>query len=157
MRKITPFLWFDDNAEEAMTFYASIFKNTKIGPVTRYGDAGPGPKGQVMTGTIEIEGQTLTLLNGGPHYKLTEAFSLHVSCETQEEVDDLWEKLSAGGSAGRCGWLVDRFGLSWQIIPTALPRLLQSGDAERSQRVMRAMLEMTKLDIAGLTRAYEGE
>jgi predicted 3-demethylubiquinone-9 3-methyltransferase (glyoxalase superfamily) len=157
MQKITPFLWFDNNAEEAMTFYASIFKHAKIGAVTRYGDAGPGPKGTVMSGTFEIEGQTFMVLNGGPQFKFTEAISLYVSCETQEEVDELWEKLSAGGSQGPCGWLKDKFGLSWQIIPTALARFLQSGDPARSQRVMRAMLQMQKLDIAGLKRAYEGE
>ena len=151
MQKITPFLWFNDNAEEAMNFYVSVFKNSKVGSVNRYGDAGPGPKGSVMSATFQLEGQEFMALNGGPEYKFTPAISLFVSCETQAEVDELWQKLSAGGKPGRCGWLQDKFGLSWQIIPTALPRLL--GDPSRSQRVMKAMLQMDKIDIRGLEDA----
>jgi len=153
MQKITPFLWFNDNAEEAMNFYVSIFKNSKVGRVTRYGDAGPGPQGQVMSATFQLEGQEFMALNGGPHFSFTPAISLHVSCETQAEVDELWEKLSAGGSTERCGWLKDRYGLSWQIIPTALGRLLGDKDAGRSQRVMHAMLRMGKIDIQELQEA----
>jgi len=153
MQKITPFLWFNDNAEEAMNFYVSIFKNSKVGRVTRYGDAGPGPKGQVMSATFQLEGQEFMALNGGPHFSFTPAISLYVSCETQAEVDELWEKLSAGGSTERCGWLKDRYGLSWQIIPTALGRLLGDKDAERSQRVMQAMLKMDKIEIRELQEA----
>ena len=151
MQKITPFLWFNDNAEEAMNFYVSIFKNSKVGSVNRYGDAGPGPKGSVMSATFQLEGQEFMALNGGPQFKFTPAISLFVNCETQEEVDDLWQKLSAGGKPGRCGWLEDRFGLSWQIIPSALPRLLS--DPSRSQRVMKAMLQMDKIDIKQLQEA----
>ena len=148
MQKITPFLWFNDNAEEAMNFYVSVFNNSKVGSVNRYGDAGPGPKGSVMSATFQLEGQEFMALNGGPEYKFTPAISLFVSCETQAEVDELWQKLSAGGKPGRCGWLQDKFGLSWQIIPTALPRLLS--DPSRSQRVMKAILQMDKIDIRGL-------
>ena len=150
MQKITPFLWFNENAEEAMNFYVSIFKNSKVGTVTRYGDAGPGPKGQVTSVTFVLEGQQFMALNGGPLFSFTPAISLYVSCETQEEVDELWEKLSAGGSKDRCGWLKDRFGLSWQIIPTALGRLLTDKDSDKSQRVMHAMLKMDKIEIAAL-------
>src|SRR5438552_3216336 len=150
MQKITPFLWFNNNAEEAMNFYISIFKNSKIVSVTRYGDAGPGPKGQVMIATFELEGQQFMALNGGPHFKFTEALSLYVDCKTQAEVDDLWQKLSAGGSTGQCGWLKDRFGLSWQIVRTVLGEMLHDPDAERARRVMEAMLRMTKIDIAAL-------
>ena len=157
MQKITPFLWFDNNAEEAMNFYVSIFKNSKVGKVTRYGDAGPGPKGTVMSAMFELEGQHFFALNGGPHYKLTEAFSLYVNCETQEEVDYYWDKLIAGGAPSRCGWLKDKFGVSWQIIPSVLGRMLQDSDAKRSQRVMQAMLQMVKLDIKKLQQAYDGE
>ncbi len=156
MQKITPFLWFDDQAEEAMNFYTSIFPNSKITGVTRYGDAGPGKPGTVMTGSFVLDGQEFTALNGGPEYRFTPAISLYVNCEAQEEVDELWEKLSAGGEKGPCGWLTDRFGVSWQIVPTALPRLLSDPDPERSQRVMKAMLQMSKIDIAGLERAYVG-
>ena len=155
MRKITPFLWFDNQAEEAMNFYVSVFKNSKTGAVTRYGEGGPGPKGAVMTATFQLDGQDFMALNGGPLYKFTEAISFYVNCETQEEVDELWEKLSAGGQPGRCGWLKDKFGLSWQIIPTALSEMLGDKNAEKSKRVMQAMLQMNKLDIAGLKRAYE--
>jgi predicted 3-demethylubiquinone-9 3-methyltransferase (glyoxalase superfamily) len=157
MQKITPFLWFDDNAEEAIKFYTSIFKNSKIGKVTRYGEAGPGKKGSVMTATFELQGQEFVALNGGPHFKFTEAISFVVNCETQEEVDDLWEKLSRGGQEVECGWLKDKFGLSWQIVPTILPKLLSDPDPAKSQRVMGAMLKMKKLDIARLKQAYEGK
>ena len=157
MPKITPFLWFDDNAEEAINFYTSIFKNSKIGRVTRYGDAGPGPKGTVMSAAFQLEGQEFMALNGGPHFKFTPAISLFVDCKTQEEVDDLWERLSAGGKTERCGWLTDRFGLSWQIIPAILGQLLQDKDPQKSKRVLQAMLQMKKIDIAGLKQAYEQE
>ena len=156
MQKITPFLWFNDQAEEAMNFYVSIFKNSKIGSVSRYGDAGPGPKGKVMSATFTLEGQEFMALNGGPQYTFTPAISLFVNCETQAEVDELWEKLSAdGGKPGRCGWLQDRFGLSWQIIPSVLPEMLRDEDRERANRVMQAMLQMGKIDIAKLREAYE--
>ena len=148
MQRITPFLWFDNQAEEAMNFYTSVFKNSRVIGVNRYGEAGPGPKGQVMTATFELNGQEFMALNGGPEFKFTEAISFFVNCETQAEVDELWEKLSAGGEKGQCGWLTDKFGISWQIIPTVLGELLGSKDAERSQRVMAAMLQMNKLDIA---------
>jgi predicted 3-demethylubiquinone-9 3-methyltransferase (glyoxalase superfamily) len=154
-QKITPFLWFDDNAEEAMNFYVSIFRNSKVGRVTRYGDAGPGKKGSVMSATFQLEGQEFQALNGGPHYHFTPAISLFVSCETQEEVDELWGKLSAGGAPQPCGWVQDRFGLSWQIIPTILGKLLGDPDPGRSQRAMQAMLKMTKIDIAALKRAAD--
>jgi predicted 3-demethylubiquinone-9 3-methyltransferase (glyoxalase superfamily) len=153
MQKITPFLWFDGNAEEAMNFYVSIFKNSKVGHITRYGDAGPGPKGTVMSATFELDGQEFFALNGGPQFKFTPAISFFVNCETQQEVDDLWEKLSAGGKKDRCGWLTDRFGLSWQIIPTALGKMLGDKDPAKASRVMRAMLQMDKIDIKGLKRA----
>ena len=155
MQKITPFLWFNDNAEEAMNFYVSIFKNSKIGRVTRYGDAGPGPKGTVMSATFQLDGQEFFALNGGPQFTFTEAISFFVNCETQEEVDELWEKLSEGGRKNSCGWLKDKFGLSWQIIPTVLGQMLGDKDPAKSQRVMQAMLQMTKIDINGLKRAYE--
>ena len=154
MQKITPFLWFDNKAEEAMHFYVSIFKNSKIGTVSRYGDAGPGPKGTVMLATFELEGQQFMALNGGPHYKLSPAISLYVDCKTQEEVDELWAKLTAdGGKEDRCGWLTDKFGLSWQIIPSLLGEMLSDKDREKSQRVMKAMLQMAKIDIEALKQA----
>ena len=153
MQKITPFLWFDDNAEEAMNFYVSIFRNSKVGKVSRYGDAGPGRKGQVMSATFTLEGQEFMALNGGPQFQFTPAISLFVSCETQDEVDELWNKLSAGGKEDRCGWLTDKFGLSWQIIPTALGKLLSDNDPAKSQRAMRAMLGMRKIEIAALQEA----
>jgi predicted 3-demethylubiquinone-9 3-methyltransferase (glyoxalase superfamily) len=156
MQRITPFLWFDKNAEEAVNFYISLFPNSRILSVTRYGDAGPGPKGAVMTATFQLEGQEFIALNGGPQFKFTEAVSLFVRCKTQEQVDDLWEKLSAGGSKIQCGWLQDRFGLSWQIIPEVLMELLGDKDAAKAQRVMQAMLQMTKIDIAKLKEAAEG-
>ena len=153
MQKITPFLWFDGNAEEAANFYISIFKNSKMGKISRYGDAGPGPKGSVMSVTFQLEDQEFFALNGGPHFKFTPAISFFVNCETQQEVDDLWEKLSAGGRTDRCGWLQDKFGLSWQIIPTVLGQLLGDKDPQRAKRAMQAMLQMTKIDIDKLQQA----
>lgn len=153
MQKITPLLWFDANAEEAINFYISIFKNSKIGTVLRYGDAGPGPKGSGMTATFEIEGQTFTALNGGPKFKFTPAVSFVVHCDTQEEIDRYWEKLSEDGAEIQCGWLQDKFGLSWQIVPKMLPQLLQDPDPAKSQRVMRALLKMKKLDLKALEQA----
>jgi predicted 3-demethylubiquinone-9 3-methyltransferase (glyoxalase superfamily) len=155
MQKITPFLWFDGKAEEAMNFYVSIFKNSKVGRVTRYGDAGPGPKGSVMSATFQIEGQEFFALNGGPQFQFTPAISLFVNCETQQEVDELWENLSADGKKERCGWLRDKYGVSWQIIPTALGEMLGDKDPAKANRVMRAMLQMDKIDIKGLEQAYE--
>ena len=155
MQKITPFLWFDDQAEEAMNFYVAIFRNSKAGNVIRYGDAGPGPKGNVMTASFELEGQQFTALNGGPRFRFSEAVSFVVSCGTQAEVDELWERLSEGGETQRCGWLKDRFGLSWQIVPVVLIELLSDPDPEKSRRVMEAMMQMTKIDIAQLRQAYE--
>jgi len=155
MQKITPFLWFNNNAEEAMNFYVSIFKNSKVGRVTRYGDAGPGPKGSVMSATFILDGEEFYALNAGPKYSFTPAISFFVNCETQQEVDELWGKLSAGGATNRCGWLTDKFGLSWQIIPTVLGQMLGDKDPEKSKRVMMAMLTMTKIEIAGLQQAYE--
>jgi predicted 3-demethylubiquinone-9 3-methyltransferase (glyoxalase superfamily) len=154
MQKITPFLWFDGKAEEAMNFYISIFKNSRIVTVDRYGDAGPGPKGSVMSAVFEIEGQQFFALNGGPLFSFTPAISFLVNCETQQEVDELWDKLSAGGATQQCGWLTDKYGLSWQIIPSILRKLLQDKDPVKSQRVMKAMLQMVKIDIAGLQRAF---
>jgi predicted 3-demethylubiquinone-9 3-methyltransferase (glyoxalase superfamily) len=155
-QKIRTFLWFDKEAEEAARFYTSIFRNSKILDVARYGDAGPGPKGSVMIVTFQLDGQEFVALNGGPQFKFTEAISLMVSCDTQQEVDELWSRLSAGGAESQCGWLKDRFGLSWQIVPTALTRLLQDPDPAKSKRVMEAMLQMKKIDVAGLERAHRG-
>ncbi len=155
MQKITPFLWFDGKAEEATNFYVSIFKNSKVEGIARYGEAGPGPKGSVMTVTFVLDGQRFIALNGGPQYKFTPAVSFFVNCETQAEVDELWEKLSEGGEKIECGWLTDRYGLSWQIVPSMLLEMLQDKDSERSQRVMKAMLQMKKLDIKALKQAYE--
>ncbi len=156
MQKIAPFLWFNDNAEEAMNFYVSVFKNSKIVSTDRYGDAGPGPKGTLMSGTFQLEGQEFYALNGGPQFKFTEAISLFVNCETQQEVDELWAKLTAdGGEESQCGWLKDKFGLSWQIIPTALGEMLGDKDPERSKRVMEAMLKMRKIDIKALEQARD--
>jgi len=154
MQKITPFLWFDGKAEEAMHFYVSIFKNSKVVSVTRYGDAGPGPKGTVMSAIFQLEGQEFFALNGGPQFSFTPAISFFVNCRTQEEVDELWEKLSEGGEKNRCGWLRDKYGVSWQIIPSVLSELLQDKDAEKSQKVMKAMLQMGKIDIKTLKQAY---
>lgn len=156
IQRITPFLWFDHQAEEAANFYTSIFENSRVTAVTRYGEAGPGPKGTVMTVAFQLAGQPFVALNGGPVFKFTEAISFVVNCEAQEEVDELWVKLSEGGTEVQCGWLKDRYGLSWQIVPTVLPEMLQDKDAERSQRVMKAMFQMKKIDIAGLEQAYQG-
>ncbi|NJD22336.1 MAG: VOC family protein [Melioribacter sp.] len=153
MQKITPFLWFDNNLEEAMNFYGSIFKNSKIGKVTR--TSSDGPDGPVVTASFELDGQKFMAINGGPHFKFTEAISLYVDCETQEEVDYYWERLLEGGEESRCGWLKDKFGLSWQIIPSKLLELLQDKDAQKSKRVMNAMLQMNKIDIKTLRQAYE--
>ncbi|HEY3226403.1 MAG TPA: VOC family protein [Planctomycetota bacterium] len=155
MQKITPCLWFDHQAEQAAKFYASIFKNSKIGTIARYGDAGPGLKGGVMTVSFQLEGQEFLALNGGPHFKFSEAISFIVNRETQEEVDALWKKLAEGGEESQCGWLKDKFGLSWQIVPTVLRELISDPDPAKSQRVMKAMLQMKKLDIKALKRAYE--
>jgi predicted 3-demethylubiquinone-9 3-methyltransferase (glyoxalase superfamily) len=156
MQKITPFLWFDSQAEEAVQFYTSIFKDSKLGTIARYGDAGPGPKGSVMTASFQIEGQEFVALNGGPMYKFTPAISFVVNCETQEEVDYYWERLSQGGAEVHCGWVTDKYGVSWQIVPTILNRLLQDKDPAKAKRVMQAMLPMIKLDIARLQQAYDG-
>ena len=155
MPKITPFLWFDNNAEDAMKFYTSIFKDSKIGKVHRYGDAGPGPKGTVMTASFSLDGVEFTALNGGPLFKFNESVSFVVHCQTQEEVDDYWEKLSAGGKESQCGWLKDKFGLSWQIVPDVLLELLGDKDPAKAQRVMKAMLQMTKIDISKLKQAAD--
>ncbi|MBI1805502.1 MAG: VOC family protein [Ignavibacteria bacterium] len=156
MQKITPFLWFDNQAEEAVNFYISIFKNdSKILGMSRYGEAGPGPKGTVMVAKFQLFGEEFLALNGGPMFKFTEAISLVVNCETQEEVDEYWEKLSQGGQKSQCGWLKDKFGLSWQIVPTVLGKLMQDKDPNKSKRVMEAMLKMTKIEINKLQRAYE--
>lgn len=155
MQKIVPFLWFDGKAEEAMNFYTSIFKNSKIKTIHRYGDAGPGPHGTVMSGTFEINGQEFMALNGGPQFTFTPAISFFVNCESQAEVDELWEKLSAGGEKSRCGWLRDKFGVSWQIIPTALGKMLGDPDRAKAARAMQAMLKMEKIDIQGLRQAFE--
>ncbi|TMB33325.1 MAG: VOC family protein [Deltaproteobacteria bacterium] len=156
MQKITPFLWFDTQGEEAAKFYISIFRNSKITGTTRYGEAGPGPKGSVMTVAFNLDGQDFVALNGGPQFKFTEAVSFVANCETQQEVDDLWEKLSAGGERSRCGWLKDKFGLSWQVVPTVLGQLLQDKDPAKSGRVMETMLQMDKLDIRKLKQAHAG-
>ena len=150
MQKITPFLWFDGKAEEAMNFYVSVFTNSKVGSVTR---AGPG--GPVITATFQLEGQEFVALNGGPQYTFSPAVSFFVSCETQAEVDDLWAKLSAGGAEQPCGWVKDRYGLSWQVIPTILGKLCQDKDPAKAQRVVQAMLKMKKIDIKGLQQAYD--
>ena len=155
MQKITPFLWFNDQAEEAMNFYTSLFRNSKAGRISRYGKGGPGPEGKVMSATFQLEGQEFMALNGGPQFTFTPAISFFVNCETQQEVDELWQKLSAGGEQGRCGWLKDRYGVSWQIIPSALGQMLQDKDPEKSKRVMQAMLQMSKIEIQGLKQAYE--
>ena len=153
MQKITTFLWFNDKAEEAANLYVSVFKNSKIDSISRYGDAGPGPKGSVMTVNFQLEGQKFIALNGGPHFSFTPAISLFVNCESQPEVDRLWDKLSEGGRKDRCGWLQDRYGLSWQIIPVALMRLMSDPDKHKAGRVMKAMLEMGKIDVEKLEAA----
>jgi predicted 3-demethylubiquinone-9 3-methyltransferase (glyoxalase superfamily) len=159
VQKITPCLWFDNQAEEAAKFYASIFKNSKIGNTTRYGEAGAKvsgrPKGSVMTVTFEIEGQEFVALNGGPHFTFSEAISFMVKCETQKEIDEMWEKLSQGGEKGQCGWLKDKYGLSWQIVSPVWDEMLRDKDAKKSERVMKAILQMTKPDIKTLKQAYE--
>jgi predicted 3-demethylubiquinone-9 3-methyltransferase (glyoxalase superfamily) len=153
--KITPFLWFDGKAEEAARFYTSIFPDSKIKTITYYGDAGPGPKGSVMTVLFELDGQEFVALNGGPEFKFTEAISLSVACKNQEEIDEYWEKLSAGGEKIECGWLKDRYGLAWQIDPKILPEMLADKDQKKADRVMKAMLSMRKIEIEGLKRAYD--
>ncbi len=157
MQKITPFLWFNDQAEEAAKYYTKIFKNSKIKSIARYGDAGPGLKGSVMTASFEIDGQEFVALNGGPIFTFTPAISFVVNCRTQTEVDRFWEKLSEGGEKGQCGWLKDKYGVSWQIVPTILEKLVADRDREKSNRVMLAMLRMTKIDIAALKEAYAGK
>ena len=157
MQKITPFLWFDTQAEEAANFYVSVFKNSRVITVARYGDTGPGPKGSVMTVEFELEGDRFVGLNGGPNFKFTEAVSFVVNCASQEEVDHYWEKLTAGGKEVQCGWLKDKYGLSWQIVPTIAIEYLKDKDAEKSQRVMAAIMKMVKIDIATLKQAYEQE
>jgi predicted 3-demethylubiquinone-9 3-methyltransferase (glyoxalase superfamily) len=154
-QKITPFLWFDGKAEEAANFYVSVFRNSKILKIARYGEAGPGPKGSVMTVVFSLDGQEFIALNGGPNFKFTEAISFSVDCKTQAEVDEFWEKLSAGGEQGPCGWLKDKYGLSWQVNPSVLGEMMTDPDPAKSKRVMEAMLQMKKIDIAGLRRAYE--
>jgi predicted 3-demethylubiquinone-9 3-methyltransferase (glyoxalase superfamily) len=155
VQKITPFLWFDGKAEEAVNFYVSIFKNSKILSVSRYGDAGPGPKGTVMTAAFELDGQKFVALNGGPQFTFSPAISFVVNCETQQEVDDFWEKLSAGGKEVQCGWLQDKYGVSWQVVPRILPELLQDKNPEKTQRVMKAMMQMIKIDIKRLQQAFD--
>jgi predicted 3-demethylubiquinone-9 3-methyltransferase (glyoxalase superfamily) len=155
MQKITTYLWFDHQAEEAATFYTSLFANSEIVEVSRYGDAGPGPKGQAMTVKFKLAGQEFLALNGGPHFSFTEAISLLVDCEDQQEVDRLWQRLSEGGEPGQCGWVKDRYGLSWQIIPRALVELLADPDPVKAKGAMEAMLGMQKIDIARLRQAAE--
>lgn len=159
MQTITPCLWFDDKAEEAAKFYVSIFKNAKVKSITRYGEAGARasgrPKGSVMTVTFDIAGQEFVALNGGPLFKFTEAISLMVKCETQQEIDDMWKKLSAGGEEGPCGWLKDKYGLSWQIVAPGMDKMLSDKDAAKSERVMEAVLKMGKIDLTRLKQAYE--
>jgi len=156
-QKITPCLWFDFNAEDAVAHYLSIFANGRVLSTSRYGDAGPGPKGAVMTMMFEIDGQTFLALNGGPQFSFTPAISLIVDCQTQDEVDRLWERLGEGGKPSQCGWLTDKFGVTWQIVPSLIPRIMQSGDAAGIARVMQAIMPMTKLDIATLQRAFDGK
>jgi predicted 3-demethylubiquinone-9 3-methyltransferase (glyoxalase superfamily) len=154
--KITPFLWFDNQAEEAVAFYLSVFKHAKAGPVSRYGDAGPGPDGTVMVASFEVDGLTFNALNGGPQYEFTEAISFQIPCKDQAEVDWYWDRLCEGGEPGPCGWLKDKFGVSWQVVPEALPALIGSQDPARAKRATEAMLKMGKLDIAALEAAATG-
>jgi predicted 3-demethylubiquinone-9 3-methyltransferase (glyoxalase superfamily) len=156
MQKVTPFLWFDNQAEEAVNLYVSIFPNSKMLKVLRYGEAGPGPKGSVMTASFELDGQRFTALNGGPHFKFTEAVSFVIDCKSQEEVDHYWDKLSAGGQTQQCGWLKDKFGVSWQITPTVLVEMMGDADPAKAKRVAKAMMKMVKIDIAKLKEAYAG-
>jgi len=156
MAKITPFLWFNDQAEEAMYFYTSLFKNSRIGNISRYGAGGPGPQGSVMSVSFQLDGQDVMALNGGPEFAFTEAFSFLVACDTQAEVDELWAKLTEDGQEVQCGWLKDKYGLSWQIVPKGLTELLSGPDAEKSRRAMHAMLQMKKIDLAAIRAAYEG-
>ena len=157
MNKITPFLWFNNQAEEAMNFYISIFKYSKVVNVSRYGKGGPNPEGMLFTATFQLDGQEFTAVNGGPQFPFTEAISLFVNCKDQQEVDELWENLSEGGEKGQCGWLKDKYGLSWQIVPTVLLELMQDKDKEKANRVREAMLQMHKIDIKALKQAYEGK
>lgn len=157
MQRITTFLTFNDQAEEAVTFYTSVFENSRILSTTRYGEAGPGPKGSLMSANFELAGQQFIALNGGPSFSFAQGISLFVNCETQEEVDRYWERLSEGGEKGPCGWLTDKFGVSWQVVPRILGELLNDEDPEKAKRVMNAMLQMSKLEIEGLRRAYESE
>lgn len=161
MQTITSCLWFDNQAEAAVNFYVSIFKNSKVGSITRYGEEGAKvsgrPKGTVMTVTFELQGQEFMALNGGPHFKFTEAISFIVNCETQEQIDEMWEKLSEGGEKGRCAWLKDKYGLSWQIVPTVLGKMLQDKDPEKTNRVMKAVLQMDKIDIKRLEQALNDD
>ncbi|HEX5127757.1 MAG TPA: VOC family protein [Rhodocyclaceae bacterium] len=155
IQKITPFLWFDNNAEEAMNFYVATFKNSKIEKVARYSEGAPGPKGAVMTATFQLEGQEFIALNGGPQFTFSPAISFVVNCETQEEIDEFWEKLSAGGEKIQCGWLKDKYGVSWQIVPAILSEMMQSKDEAKTSRVMQAVMQMTKLEIEKLEAAFE--
>ena len=157
MQKITPFLWFDNNAEEAANFYTSIFPNSKVGTIARYGESGPGPKGTVMIVQFELNGQEFTALNGGPMFKFNESVSFVVNCEDQKEVDYYWEKLTAGGAESQCGWLKDKYGLSWQIVPTEFIEMMKDKDAAKTERLMKAVMEMVKPDIATMKRAFEGK
>ena len=156
MQKITPFLWFNNNAEEAVNFYAGLFKDAVIETITRYGEAGPGPAGSVMTIKFQLHGQEFLALNGGPHFSFTPAISFVISCETQEEIDRLWDAFTDGGETMNCGWVKDRFGLCWQVVPSIIGKLMSDKDPARVKRVMGAMMQMIKLDIAGLQRAYDG-
>lgn len=157
MQKITPFLWFNDNAEDAVNFYMTVFKNSKITNLSRYGEAGPGKPGSVMVVAFELDGMEFTAINGGPHYQMNGAISFVVDCKDQAEVDYYWDKLSAGGQVHQCAWLTDKFGVTWQIVPDILGKLLGGDDSEGADRAMAAMLKMVKLDIAELQRAYDGK
>ncbi|MBV9622410.1 MAG: VOC family protein [Acidobacteria bacterium] len=157
MQGITPFLWFDGQAEEAANFYVSIFKNSRIETVVRYGEAGPGPKGSVMIVGFQLEGQRFTALNGGPQFRFTPAISFLVNCDTQDEVDALWDRLSEGGQKQSCGWVMDKFGVSWQVVPVLLGKLMSGADLEKSNRIMKAMLQMDKIDMKRLEEAYRDQ
>ncbi len=156
MQRITPYLWFEDQAEEAASFYTSIFKNSKINEISRYGEGGPGPAGSVMLVSFELDGQQFIALNGGPQFQFTEAISFVINCESQEEIDYMWDKLTEGGEESMCGWLKDRYGISWQVVPTALPELLNAPNPGAQQRVMEVFLKMSKIDLPTLRLAYEG-